>query len=110
MTDKMKTVRRLNKENCDSLSADMNLQVSESEVELRQRWRELATTKMLLTEVRDGRDKMIDDVTGKQSLIDSFEIDRNSFRTSLRLTARVAREKIGSKKRSLLKKVKKKTH
>ena len=109
MTDKIETQRTRNKKDCDSLLADMNAKVSESEVELRQRWRELAASKTSLTEAREKRDNTRSNVTRNQSRIDAYESDRNSVRASLRLTARLARKKVGSKTKRLLDKVRKKT-
>mmetsp|Transcript_28730 Transcript_28730/g.51955 ORF Transcript_28730/g.51955 Transcript_28730/m.51955 type:complete len:667 (-) Transcript_28730:30-2030(-) len=108
MTDKMKTQRRLYEEQKATYLEDMNVQISESEVELRQKWRDLAGIKKSYNEVSAKRDHMIDDVVEKQALIDSYEGDRKSFRKSLRLTMRVAREKIGSKTGRLLKRGKEK--
>lgn len=108
MTDKIKTQRRLYEEKRAAYLEEVNGQISDSEVELRQKWRELAVTKQSYNEVSVERNNMIDNVADQQALIDSYEADRTSFRQSLRLTAKVAREKIGSKTRRLLGRDKKK--
>mmetsp|Transcript_24928 Transcript_24928/g.53767 ORF Transcript_24928/g.53767 Transcript_24928/m.53767 type:complete len:672 (-) Transcript_24928:298-2313(-) len=107
MTDKIKIQRRLNEEKKAAYLEDINEKISDSEVELRQAWREQAGIKKSTDEVSAKRDLVIDDVVEKQALIDSYESDRKNFRKSLRLTAKVAREKIGSKTRRLLRRNKK---
>ena len=104
MTDKIKTQRRLYEEEKAAYLEDMNARISESEGELRQRWRELAGVKRSYSEVSAKRDHVIDDVVEQQALIDSYETDRKSFRKSLGLTAKVAKEKVGSRTRRLLRK------
>jgi len=106
MTDKMKTQRRLYDEQKAAYLEGMNAKISKSEEELRQKWKELAGVKMTYNAVSGQRDSMIDEVAEKQALIDSYESDQKSFRQSLRLTAKIAREKIGSKTRRLLKREK----
>ncbi|KAL7541095.1 hypothetical protein ACHAXR_012629 [Thalassiosira sp. AJA248-18] len=108
MTDKMKTQRRLYDEKRSAYLEDMNAQISDSEIELRQRWRDLAGIKKSYNEVSAKKVNTVGDVAEQQKLIDSYESDRVSFRKSLRLTARVAKEKIGTKTRRLLKRDKKK--
>lgn len=108
MTDKIKTQRRLYEDKEATYLEEMNGKISDSDIELRQAWRDLAGIKKSYGEVSAKRDIMIDDVAEKQSLISSYESDRKSFRRSLRLTAKVAREKIGSKTRRLLRRDKKK--
>lgn len=103
MTDKIKTQRRLYGEKKSAYLEETNGQISDTETELRQRWRDLAVVKKSYREVSDRRDGMIDDVADQRALIEAYEGDRKSFRKSLRLTARVAREKVGSKTRRLLK-------
>ena len=102
MTDKMKTQRRLYENKRTTYLEDMNSQISDADGELRQKWREVATVKQNFKEVGVKRDGMIDKTVDQQALIDSYESDRESFRTSLRLTAKVAREKIGNKTKRLL--------
>ena len=93
MTEQIKTQRRLYEEQKASYLYDMNGQISDSEVELRQRWQELASIKQSCSEVRSERNDTRDDVAEQQALIDSYESDQKSFRKSLRLTAKVAKEK-----------------
>ena len=108
MTDKIKTQRRLYDDKKAEYLDDMNAKISDSETELRQAWRDIAVIKKSYSEVSAKRDTMIDDVADKQALINSYESDRGSFRKSLRLTAKVAKEKIGSKTTRLLRRDKKK--
>lgn len=103
MTDKIKTQRRLYEEKKDAYLQDINGKISDSEVELRQGWRELAGIKKSYNAVSAKRDGMIDDVAQTQALIDSYESDRKSFRKSVSLTTKVAKEKIRLKTRRLLK-------
>lgn len=108
MTSKLKTQRRLNEDKRIAYLIDVNGQISDTEIELRQAWREQAGIKKSCNEVSAKRDLIIDDVAEKQALIDSYESDRQNFRASLRLTAKVAKEKIGSKTRRLLRRDRKK--
>ena len=103
MTDKLKTQRRLYQEKKDEYLDEIQPQISKSEAELHQSWRELAGIKKSVKDVSDKRDDMIADVSKTQSLIDSYESDRTSFRKSISLTAKVAKDKIRSKTRRLLK-------
>lgn len=107
MTNEMKTQQRLHEEQKYAYLEGMNTKIAESEAELRQRWKELADAEKTYKEVSAKRDGLKEDVAEKKALINSYEKDRTSFRKSLRLTARVAREKIGSKTRRLLKRKKK---
>jgi len=109
MTDKMKTQRRLYDEQKKAYLEGVNAEIASSEEEIRQKWRELAGIKQSYNEVSANRDNMLGDVAKKNALIGEYESDRASFRKSLRLTARVAREKIGSKTRRLLKRDKENT-
>ena len=108
MTDKIKTERRLAEEKKDAYLEVMNGKISDSEVELRQAWRELAGIKKSYNNVSSKRDDMINDVAETQEMIDSYESDQKSFRKSLRLTVSVAKDKIGSKTRRILRRDKKK--
>ncbi|KAL9183695.1 hypothetical protein ACHAXT_004551 [Thalassiosira profunda] len=103
MTDKIKTQRRLYDDKKSAYLEDMNGQISDAETEVRQRWRDLAVVKQSYREASEKKDGIIDSVAGQDALIDAYESDRKSFRKSLRLTARVAREKIGTKTKRLLK-------
>jgi hypothetical protein len=80
----------------------MNVKISDSEFQVRQAWKELAGIKESYNDVKAKRDNIKDDVAETQALIDAYESDRSSFRKSLRLTVKTAKEKIGSKTRNLL--------
>ena len=103
MTDKLKTQRRLYQEKKDEYLDEIQPQISKSEAELHQSWRELAGIKKSVKDVSTKRDDMIADVSKTQALIDSYESDRTSFRKSISLTAKVAKDKIQTKTRRLLK-------
>ena len=102
MTDKLKTQRRLYEEKKAAYSEEMNMKISDSEVNLRQAWKELADIKASFNDVNTKREDVQHDVAETQALIDAYELDRLSFRKSLRLTLKVAKENIGSKTRKLL--------
>lgn len=109
MTGKIKTQRREYQTKKSVYLDGMNVKISDSEVELRRAWRDLAGIKKSYNELSTKRDGVIDGNAEKQALIDLYESDRQSFRTSLRLTAKLAREKVGSKTRLLLGRDKKKS-
>lgn len=102
MTDKLKTQRRLYEEKKIAYLDEMNVKISDSEFQVRQAWKELAGIKESYNDVKAKRDNIKDDVAETQALIDAYESDRSSFRKSLRLTVKTAKEKIGSKTRNLL--------
>ena len=104
MTDKLKTQRRLYEEKKIAYLDEMNVKISDSEFQVRQAWKELAGIKESYNDVKAKRDNIKDDVAETQALIDAYESDRSSFRKSLRLTVKTAKEKIGSKTRNLLRK------
>ncbi|KAL3815915.1 hypothetical protein ACHAXA_005763, partial [Cyclostephanos tholiformis] len=104
MTDKLKTQRKLYEEKKAAYLEEMNVKISDSEVQLRQAWKELAGIKASYNDVNAKRENVQDDVATTQALIDEYESDRSSFRKSLRLTVKVAKDKIGSKTRYLLRK------
>ena len=72
-----------------------NLLIDESEEECRRAWMELATLKRKVDDAGNKRNEMISEVKRKSDLIEVYESDRSSFRKSLRLSFKVAREKIG---------------
>lgn len=109
MTAQMETQRLMYAEQKDAYLTEVNQKISVSEIELRQKWRDLAGIKQTLTDARVERDAISDDVTEKTAVIDSYEEDRASFRKSLRLTTKVAREKIGTKARAAKEKIGTKT-
>lgn len=102
MTDKLKTQRRLYEEKKIAYLDEMNVKISDSEFQVRQAWKELAGIKESYNDVKAKRDNIKDVVAETQALIDTYESDRSSFRKSLRLTVKTAKEKIGSKTRNLL--------
>jgi hypothetical protein len=102
MTDKLKTQRRLYEEKKIAYLDEMNVKISDSEFQVRQAWKELAGIKESYNDVKAKRDNIKDDVAETQALIDAYESDRSSFRKSLRLTVKTAKEKIGSKTKNLL--------
>ena len=104
MTDKLKTQLRLYEEKKIAYLDEMNVKISDSEFQVRQAWKELAGIKESYNDVKAKRDNIKYDVAETQALIDAYESDRSSFRKSLRLTVKAAKEKIGSKTRNLLRK------
>ena len=102
MTDKLKTQRRLYEEKKIAYLDEMNVKISDSEFQVRQAWKELAGIKESYNDVKAKRDNIKDVVAETQAMIDTYESDRSSFRKSLRLTVKTAKEKIGSKTRNLL--------
>jgi len=76
--------------------------IAKSEEECRQAWMELATLKNTLNDTDEERRRMTGTVADKTALIESYENDRTSFRKSVRLSLKVAREKIGSKAKGLI--------
>ena len=104
MTDKLKTQLRLYEEKKIAYLDEMNVKISDSEFQVRQAWKELAGIKESYNDVKAKRDNIKYDVAETQALIDAYESDRSSFRKSLRLTVKAAKEKIGSKTRKLLRK------
>ncbi len=73
-----------------------------SEEECRRAWSDLATLKQSLNYADEDKKRMTDTVAEKADLIESYENDRRSFRKSVKLSFKVAREKIGSKAKGLL--------
>ena len=102
MTDKLKVQGRLYEEKKAAYLEEMNVRLSDSDAQLRQAWKELAGIKASYNDVNAKRENAQDDVATTQAVIDSYESDRSSFRKSLRLTVKVAKDKIGSKTRNLL--------
>ncbi len=102
MTAKLKTQRRLYEEKKAAYLDEMNMKISDSEFQLRQAWKELAGIQESYNDVNTKRENIKDDLAKTQALIDAYESDRSSFGKSLRLTVKAAKEKIGSKARTLL--------
>lgn len=73
-----------------------------SEEECRRAWSDLATLKQSLNYADEDKKRMTDTVAEKAALIESYENDRRSFRKSVKLSFKVAKEKIGSKAKELL--------
>lgn len=97
--DKIKTRRRIFEEKKAAYSDDMNIKISDSDKKLRSAWKELASIKSSLSDLKAKRDSVQTDVVKSQALIDAYDNDRGSFRKSLRLTVKVAKDKV---KRKLL--------
>ncbi|KAL7501486.1 hypothetical protein ACHAWT_009381 [Skeletonema menzelii] len=76
--------------------------IVKSEEECRQAWSELATLKKTLNDADEEKRRMEDTVADKAALIETYENDRTSFRKSVRLSFKVAREKIGSKAKRVI--------
>jgi len=76
--------------------------IVKSEEECRQAWSELATLKQTLNDTNEEKSRMEGTVADKAALIESYEKDRTSFRKSVRLSFKVAREKIGSKAKRVI--------
>jgi len=76
--------------------------IVKSEEECRQAWSELATLKQTLNDTNEEKSRMEGTVADKAALIESYENDRTSFRKSVRLSFKVAREKIGSKAKRVI--------
>ena len=102
MTDKLKTQRRLYEEKKAAYSDEMNFKISDYDIKLLSIWKELAGIKASYIDMKTKRESMHNDVAESQALIDAYGSDRGSFRKSLRLTVKTAKEKIGSKTRNLL--------
>lgn len=73
-----------------------------SEEECRRAWMELASLKKSLCDADEDKRRMTRTVADKTALIDSYENDRTSFRKSVSLSFKVAREKIGAKTKGLI--------
>ena len=76
--------------------------IVKSEEECRQAWSELATLKQTLNDTNEEKSRVESTVADKAALIESYENDRTSFRKSVRLSFKVAREKIGSKAKRVI--------
>ena len=76
--------------------------ILKSEEECRQAWSELATLKQTLNDADEEKRRMEETVANKVALIETYENDRTSFRKSVRLSFKVAREKIGSKAKQVI--------
>jgi myosin heavy subunit len=79
-----------------------NLLLDASEEECRRAWMELATLKKKVGDMGEKRNILIEEVKRKSDLIEVYESDRASFRKSLRLSFKVAKEKIGNGTRRVL--------
>ena len=73
-----------------------------SEEECRRAWSDLATLKQSLNYADEDKKRITDTVAEKAALIESYENDRRSFRKSVKLSLKVAKEKIGSKAKDFL--------
>lgn len=109
MQDKIDTQRREMDDEKSAFLREHNLLVDESEEECRRAWMELATLKKKVGDAGDKRNELITEVKRKSDLIEVYESDRSSFRKSLRLSFKVAREKIGRGTRRVLRREKETT-
>jgi hypothetical protein len=97
MMDKIKTQRSIFEEKEATYSDDMNIKISDSDKKLRSAWKELASIKSSHSDLNAKIDSVHTEVAKSQALIDAYENDRGSFRTSLRLTVKVAKDKVKRK-------------
>ena len=97
MMDKIKTQRSIFEEKEATYSDDMNIKISDSDKKLRSAWKELASIKSSYSDLNAKIDSVHTEVAKSQALIDAYENDRGSFRTSLRLTVKVAKDKVKRK-------------
>lgn len=86
-----------------------NLLVDASEEECRRAWVQLATMKRKVGDAGAKRQELAVEVKRKTELIEVYESDRSSFRTSLRLSFKTARDKIGKGTRRVLRRSDKET-
>lgn len=97
MMDKIKTQRLIFEEKKATYSDDMNIKISDSDKKLRSAWKELASIKSSYSDLNAKIDSVHTEVAKSQALIDAYENDRGSFRKSLRLTVKVAKDKVKRK-------------
>jgi hypothetical protein len=97
MMDKIKTQRRIFEEKKATYSDDMNIKISDSDKKLRSAWKELASIKSSYSDLNAKIDSVHTEVAKSQALIDAYDNDRGSFRKSLRLTVKVAKDKVKRK-------------
>lgn len=106
MQDKIDAQRQEIDDEKSEFLREHNLLMDQSEEECRRAWVELATLKKKVGDAGDQRNAMINEVKRKSDLIEAYECDRASFRKSLRLSFKVAREKIGRGTRRVLRREK----
>jgi hypothetical protein len=109
MEDKINTQRREMDDEKSAFLREHNLLVDESEEECRRAWMELATLKKKVRDAGDRRNELITEVKRKSDLIEVYKGDRSSFRKSLRLSFKVAREMIGRGTKRVLRREREKT-
>ncbi|KAL7515420.1 hypothetical protein ACHAXN_013109 [Cyclotella atomus] len=109
MEDKINTQRREMDDEKSAFLREHNLLVDESEEECRRAWMELATLKKKVRDAGDRRNELITEVKRKSDLIEVYKGNRSSFRKSLRLSFKVAREKIGRGTKRVLRREREKT-
>lgn len=97
MMDKIKTQRLIFEEKKATYSDDMNIKISDSDKKLQSAWKELASIKSSYSDLNAKIDSVHTEVAKSQALIDAYENDRGSFRKSLRLTVKVAKDKVKRK-------------
>jgi len=102
MTDKIIAQQESMETQKSAYSEAQDAAIAKSEEECRQAWTELATLKKTLNDTDVEKRRMAGTIADKTALIESYENDRTSFRKSVRLSFKVAREKIGSKAKGLI--------
>lgn len=102
MTSKITAQQEANETEKSDYINEQDAVIVKSEEECRQAWSELAALKMTLNDTDDEKRRMEDTIADKAALIESYENDRTSFRKSVRLSFKVAREKIGSKAKRVI--------
>ena len=102
MTNKINTQQESMQTQKSVYIDEQNEAIAKSEEECRQAWSELATLKKTVNDTDEEKRRMAGTVADKAALIKSYENDRTSFRKSVRLSFKVAREKIGSKAKGLI--------
>eukprot|EP01082_Thalassiosira_pseudonana_P014080 g11720.t1 g11720 contig6:457980-460077(+) len=93
----------------DAYLEEQNDIIAESEEECRRAWIDLASLKKRLNDAGEEKKDLAGTVAEKSAIIEIYEKDRSSFRKSLRLSFKVAREKIGSGTRRVLRRDPEKT-
>ena len=102
MEDKINTQRKIMETEKFEYLKEQNLLINDSEEECRRAWVELATLNQKVGEAGKKRNDLIGEIKEKSDLIALYESDRASFRKSLKLSFKVAREKIGNGTRRVL--------
>eukprot|EP00970_Alexandrium_tamarense_P004288 scaffold715_cov192-Alexandrium_tamarense.AAC.43 len=109
MIDKINTQQKIMQGEKDAYLEEQNDIIAESEEECRRAWIDLASLKKRLNDAGEEKKDLAGTVAEKSAIIEIYEKDRSSFRKSLRLSFKVAREKIGSGTRRVLRRDPEKT-